>query len=674
MMNRIEYSLNGLIIPEPNGWLEDEKELIRSNVNEGIIKKLSDNLQFHGVAYDFLADEYSRNGIKSNVKLQRRVRNDQTDIWEIDYIGWLDFSTYKQSETYISVKINENKFLKNIESRFKEKFELDRTTDLFGNNIGELQYENLELEGREIFRESLLNTDRRIKYQAFTPTAFSVPLENLVYKSDPNVNATAISIDSLGNINYGQSTVFEFEDYLFNPSQFFYTESQNTNNATFKIKGKFLYKQTGSVITGIQNLFYRIIRTGPLTYDINSATFDFLFDSFILSESDGVVSRDFEVSFNLNKRINECFAIIINRTFQGSPFEFWCENLEITIEENEPSQTTNCKVVTVNNALKRLFRIVTGMDHYFSEIMTGFWGNLLLTNGALIRKIPDAKITISLEDLLGGLNVIDDIIFAIENEIVRVERIDYIYQNQSIDIGKLANIERSIIENLHYSEIEIGYDFNGEYEEVMGLDEYNIKNRYTTCIDVIENQSKNVSKVFADAYGITLAQLKPNVDFPKEDTKYDKNNYFIDAKEGYFVRKWQDDFDNEPTGIFSPNTAFNLRLSPFNCLLRKGRSLSIGLQKYPNELISYSSTEGNSELVTVYPERANEPNSILGQSLIQPEQINGVCEMSLSLFHEISQNKYKMIRFVNEFNQFEFGYIKSIKLDGNTANIQLLKK
>jgi hypothetical protein len=38
------------------------------------------------------------------------------------------------------------------------------------------------------------------------------------------------------------------------------------------------------------------------------------------------------------------------------------------------------------------------------------------------------------------------------------------------------------------------------------------------------------------------------------------------------------------------------------------------------------------------------------------------------------ENKYKMIRFVNEFNQFEFGYIKSIKLDGNTANIQLLKK
>jgi hypothetical protein len=29
-------------------------------------------------------------------------------------------------------------------------------------------------------------------------------------------------------------------------------------------------------------------------------------------------------------------------------------------------------------------------------------------------------------------------------------------------------------------------------------------------------------------------------------------------------RKWQDDFEKAPTGIFSPETATNLRLSPFN--------------------------------------------------------------------------------------------------------------
>jgi hypothetical protein len=185
---------------------------------------------------------------------------------------------------------------------------------------------------------------------------------------------------------------------------------------------------------------------------------------------------------------------------------------------------------------------------------------------------------------------------------------------------------------------------------------------------VQENEIDLVSKVLADSYGITLAQLKPFETNPKLDTKYDKENYFLDCKSDKTVRLWQDDFESAPSGISSPDTAFNLRLSPVNSLLRKGRSISVGFQKHQNENIRYSSTEGNSQLVTVYAEKINEPVSIFAKPYILPELITGVCEMSFNKFSEIIRNKYKMIKFDNEF-----GFVKSIKLNGNTANIVLIK-
>lgn len=686
--DRIRYFLKSptfgkITIPEPIGWDNDDKELMRSEANEGVIKKLSDSLSFHGEAVDTLQSAYENFGIKAQVGFERQYRNEQTDVWEVDYTGWLDFSTYQRTETTVNLKVNENRFLKNIESRFKEKLELDRLTDLNGNEIEPLQYVNLVLDGRGIFRESkLLN-----KQDLFFTTGddnkqnefWSIVPSQLVYKSDSNFFAPAISIQSDGYVNvFGRKidytgTTPNIVNLRPNSGQVFFLNAleEVSMNITVKIK-------VSAIRQGVSFPMIFCLSRHQINENIPTQI-DFL-DIQVLSEfvvqGNVWTSHEFEWSGSVTIPVRGCLCLSSRNSGITTQHSVRYELSELLVERTEPSKQTNCQALRVDTALSRLFRIVTGMDTYFSNILNTKWRDLLITSGALIRNLTDAKITISLEELLGGLNAIDDIIFRIENETVVVDSLESIYLNNVIEIGQLSNIQRTIIEGLHYSEIEIGYDFNGEYEEVMGLDEPNIKNRYTTPIDIIENKSTNVSKVLADAYGITLAQLKPFSNFPNEDTKYDKNNYFIDAKNRdgiYVVRLWQDDFQTEPTGIFSPETAFNLRLSPFNSLIRKGRSLSVGFQKYQSERIVYASTEGNSELVTDFPERANEPVSILDRPFILPEQIDGVCEMSLSLFSQISKNKYNLLKFVNERGNFEFGYIKSVKLNGNTANVQLLK-
>jgi hypothetical protein len=84
-----------------------------------------------------------------------------------------------------------------------------------------------------------------------------------------------------------------------------------------------------------------------------------------------------------------------------------------------------------------------------------------------------------------------------------------------------------------------------------------------------------------------------------EDTKYDSDVFFLDLKlENNLLaqRKWQDDFDKAPTGIFSPETATNL--SPFNILLRHGWVLASSLTKFATDKIRYGSSTANSQMKT----------------------------------------------------------------------------
>ena len=162
MTNRIRYFLKSPYfgtteIEEPLNWESDEKELMRSDKHAGIIKNISNNMQFHNSGKELVDSAYQIAGIKADVKIERQIRNDENDIWEVDYFGWLDFATYKSNDSTTELKVNENKFFKTIESRYKDKFELDRLTDVKGNAIPPLEYVNLELEGREIERNSEFN-------------------------------------------------------------------------------------------------------------------------------------------------------------------------------------------------------------------------------------------------------------------------------------------------------------------------------------------------------------------------------------------------------------------------------------------------------------------------------------------------------------------------------------
>jgi len=691
--NRVKYTLysdilNPLLIQEPNGWNDDEKELKRSDKYFGVMTNLSNNLAFYKDAFDYIYDNYKQRGIKANVRLEKEERNSLTDRWELSYTGYLDFSTYSKNKNYIRIKFNESQFFKNIESRMKDKYELERLTDLKGNVLPALTYKDLTLQGRDIFREtSFDNEDEIVKIKYKGSSTFdalvdiAIPLK-MKYRSDESFFAPAVTINSGGYLDLATAQIGRgFGEAVYNAGTLYYLSAENAKtiniNVRLKFRAKFASPENGDSATF--KIFDDIVEGNP-DDGYFSTTETQIMQCVGATSSPSTPPfytigyntwKDFDITYNVNKNLLEgqSLGLRINPFFSPNPYnrtnvwDFEFETIEVLAQEVDLGETTNCKTLRMFDVCDRLLQIITGKQCFQSDLLNNEWRDLLLTNGFKIRNFTDKNITISLDEAIDAMMAIDDIALFIQDGTVRIEKKSKAFEDTvSIDLGVVSNINRKIADQLHYSSVEIGYDFDGEYLEVNGLDEFNIKSTYSTCIDTNGDKPfKAISKVRADAYGITLAQTKQIVNFPKLDTAYDKYNFFFDALlvsgNSYVVRHWETDFTTAPTGIFSPDTAFNLRLSPFNSLLRKSKTISTGLQKFPNERLVYSSTEGNSQLVTLYPERADVLNSILSSPYFLPEEIDFEKKISMQQFKTIVQNPHKLLKFTNEEGKSEYAYI-----------------
>lgn len=170
----------------------------------------------------------------------------------------------------------------------------------------------------------------------------------------------------------------------------------------------------------------------------------------------------------------------------------------------------------------------------------------------------------------------------------------------------------------------------------------------------------------------------------------------MDLKRGdsttFLERKWGDDFEpvtpfnKQTTGVYSPETAVNLRFSPVNVLLRWGFWIGAGLQKYPDDYIRFSESNGNADLQTklrediygpskLYAENGKIQNKDLGISLFNPEIITFEYPIDRAMMKKIQgtliidgkriMNYYGLVSFINEDNKIEYGFLLSAEPNGN---------
>lgn len=737
--NRTEYELNHedlgtLIIPEPIGWDSDEKEYARNKKYKGIVAKFSNNLKFYKEASEFISLVDSIYGVNAGLTLTKRERHPKTNRWSVTYTGNFDFTTLKEEKGLVSIKFNSGSFDKVRKSRFSKKVEIDTLEDLEGNSIPELVTKEMALDGREIFLKTsyeVKNTDNTLQLHLSSTggtrrTSEGFPLQ-LVNKS--HIEAQAVSINTEVGENwdsYPGSVIGE------TGIMFFANSESDERNIRVKFDLNFLFQLTNNDEVNWSNCDVSIakykdgsnyvLKEKTILFSLNSEdeqrNFDnqyatINYDSFIEVLEGESLALIFHSAADINNGSSGHLDITLS--------DITCPML---IEEESYAESSRSKVILAHELGERLTRIITGKENaFYSEYFgrtdiadynytadgpgayTGF------SHGMWIRQFDKSdtlfkSFTTSWKDFDESNDAVLNMGLGIEvigrRERIRYEPESFFYQNQvTIKLGKEVNgnfeyiqpnnIKRTKAKELIYSGLELGCLKGGEYEETSGLDEPNAKATFSTPINALKNIYKKVCKYRTDSYGQEFTRRKSKFTHSTEDYRTDKEIFMNDLKKGptevLLQRKWADDFEELPTGIFSPETATNLRYSPVNSLLRHGWIVAASGLKYLNDFIRYNSSTANSSLTTklrsdTYPtlggvarsENGNIKVSDLQRARFIPEYvefeykvdffINQAIQGSTTVLGKTIPNFYGLVQFKNENGDLEKGFLYSVKPNG----------
>lgn len=708
--NRVKYTLRNdvfrsQIIAEPIGYNDDEKEFKRSLKVHGVFTKLSNNLKFYKGSenllggYDYIVDVYNQQGINADILLIKEEQDPDDDTWQEAYRGFLDLSTLVTENNQASVKFNESGLNTSIKSRQSERLELGRLDTMDGDVLTELIPSKVALEGRNIFLVSQLQTDEN----AASPLSIqhnggqiyqarAIP-QRILGESDDSVQGpTDLFIDESGSSYDPGSTTHMF---------YAISDRDKTLEITFDVD--YTWTSNGG----------NTVRLDLVTYE-NGLDYDFKeFQTLqTVSTNNGEINVNTQIEVEL--LAGESLTLSTHSTSTTDVNYTW-GTLDTLIEENSFFDASQADFILPFEALERMIHIIGNEEQALLSTFLGRTdvirdsliytedgeGSLTgITNGFYIRRIPDKQLQTSYKDFEESFDGVWNSGYGIEKigfkEFVRFEDKKYFYQKRVLITlpNQASKIKRTVAKDYFYSGLELGYKKGGGvYEEAMGLDEYNNKNTFTTIIQRITNIFSPLSTYRADSYGMEFARRKSVETNPVEDTRYDNDVWVMDLKRGststFEQRLWQDDFAAEPTGVFSPDTAQNLRFSPMNLLVRRfGWWVKAGLSKYKKSYVRFSSSTGNSELTTQltggeeYTENTKVQVLDLENPFLLPEIIEFEHEVTTEILNQVQgktlidgaevMNYYGQVEFINENNEKESGHLLELK-PNKAGNWKLIK-
>lgn len=699
---------------DPIGWDNDQKEYARNEEYHGIVAKFSNNLKIIGDGYDFIKLVYDTFDIQGQIKLTKDIKHPQTDKWVREYWGYLDLSTRKFEDGSVSIKFNSGGLEQALKSRENESVEIDRISTLDGTPIPELETKLVNLDGRRIFLKSKWKTDPInnavttgvFSYDGNTRSetvGFPLTLDIRSHEQaqsvigsvgEEEIGSTGIMIltqfDRTRTIKViGENLKFKFDIYEddYQWAEFKVCLSTYANGDAYNIKNRIVL------------FFANDDGNGAFTFEsVENILQTLNFEHDIVVDAGDSVAVEFLIRADLaNTEGIERFYVNVTD----------CEGI-VRVEEDSVFPASQSEVYLYHELLDRLSHIITNKagifkSDFFGRTDIGYTTNGPgayngVTHGFWVRgfkKLPISEdnkfrpLTTSFQDAIETANAIHNVSIGIEvfnnREILRVEDSRYFYQpvvtirlpNQVTKLKDEPSLKK------YYSSLEIGYEQGTTYEEAQGLDEPNGLSKFTSLFDRIKETFSKISKYRADSYGLEFARRKPESSYNTTDTSYDSDVFVLDLKPGITSaleqRKWQDDFAEIPTGIFSPETATNLRFSPVNMILRHGWWLASCLIKHPEKFLRYASSNANSSLTTKlidgnrYSENGNILNSELGRARFEPVELTFEHECDFNIMQQIEgytvingkrvPNFYGLVEFKYKGETIK-GFLLSVKPNG----------
>lgn len=283
---------------------------------------------------------------------------------------------------------------------------------------------------------------------------------------------------------------------------------------------------------------------------------------------------------------------------------------EIEISYNTKYRTTLIHTLPPLFVLQQIIKKLTDGKYTASSDLLNRYQNRVLTSGDGIRGLAGAVLKISLSDffklynmqLCAGMGVVGDVL-------VFESRQWWASQGDIIDLGEVSKLVVSSDSELPFSTLKIGYpnqEYNQALGDINGRNEFNTTHIYTTPDDKGTNEMDLTTNVRADMTGIERTRI--NLDGKRTTDSKADNEVFVLAIEMMSDRRQIYNLDRSlnqyATGLLDAASAFNLPITPKNCVMEWGAYIRGCLDKMDHGVLKFQTMDKNPELAVISPTRA----------------------------------------------------------------------
>lgn len=607
--DRVEYYMeyNGdvlIAVEEPIGWNDETRSWIKNKKQHGISVEVSRSLTFYNLGFEMISKAFYADGVNAKVKIIKEVRDSQTDAWSVEYEGNFDFTTYSLFDDHVKIKINGNPLASLFKSNYDKKTRY-RTTERFdGTTRTEIdEVDRVEItpkSTKNIYKlggDSLEAYDNNLEYKP--GGAWRTHIAPLSWSEvegwDNGVSDMATSVLTVPNISSTPSTGGIGRSF-WNKS-----EGDFELNIVLKVNSKvMLWGYDSSKITDI---FYRIVVS---IYNLSSN----LAARYTLFE--GTAKPEVPTDININGTFSKTVNVLKDQSiaiehYYGAYFGNYATRtlvyknyggtatLDVTSTISTPSSEHD--FITFKNALKCAVDVALGVGFESDLLSTSTFKGLGILNGFMIRKYANQETEflfpeISIKELADSLASLMPIGIAIHDG-VRLEGINYFYQEFTFeDIGIVQELEITVDAESLIKGITTGYDKYQTAEDGGDRQEYNNQTSWISPIDNTSKDTKILNKYRADSGGIQFIR-----NFSGNKTESEKNDetiWILDTKKNgskWKTINWSGYFESAPKGIYDPENAINLRLTPANILSRQLTLLGSALSMVRDKIIRFTTSK-----------------------------------------------------------------------------------
>jgi hypothetical protein len=657
LTNPTEGSL--ILTREPKG-LSEIHPTIKRGENHGLTNEIDVKLEFHcnGAGKEFVDLVRLEQGIDAEITINIEVfcgcegiedapdysidysddygsfiggscDDDFTDFYE----GLLDLKTWTTDDIFTKVNINPAGILQTVKNRLDTKVDLFASETLDGTALTPFTYGgyDLTLHSRAlklVSQAEMLTLDFQQSVLPIPPNDtlyFSLPFDSVAFEEIPLINIGSGSFISQNQINptplipvwentSGESLVMQF-DYSFigSISDFMNRDRSYNLELTYKVDN-ISSGDTGAAGVSIQSYGVKTpLASATMTQAINEV------GTLNITMPPGYMLHFYFVFANYDNDTTTPSIATIDLNM--SEMTVLCTNISTT-------DPTTAKAFALFEAGAQISRVITDqLDSFRSNIFgrtnsepcaydaNGCASFSAISNGFMIRGYPITgdyarTISISMNEYFQGLNPLWDLGLGIEkdgdNYYIVVDHKDTFYDASTtiMTIDNIPNFKRSEAPEYYYSNINIGYD-KWETEFQNGLEEQNSKRQYNTGIKAVSNDLSLESTLVASSYRLESARRNAFSTTITTDSEYDEDNFIIclnrettaNVPINLDVAEKDENFD-QVNNLISPETAYNLRISPARNLLRWSPVINAGLLKYVGREIKFTSGEGNYKMTS----------------------------------------------------------------------------